>query len=59
MLISATQYAMSLDFREQQGTEHINTKFPLPTLLYAGYVKLINLYYLLELIILKKYNVYL
>ena len=38
----ATQHAMPPEFGRKWGTEYLNTRFPLPTLLYAGYsVKLI------------------
>ena len=42
-LSSATQHAMPPDFGRTWGTECLNTRFPLPTLLCAGYsVKLIS-----------------
>ena len=41
-LSSATQYAMPPESSRKWGTECLNTRFPLPTLLCAGYnVKLI------------------
>ena len=41
-LSSATQHAMPPEFGRKWGTECLNTRFPLPTLLRAGYsVKLI------------------
>ena len=41
-LSSATQHAMPPDFGEKWGMEYLTTRFPLPTLLCAGYsVKLI------------------
>ena len=48
-LSSATQHTMSPEFGRKWGTECLNTRFPLPTLLCAGYsVKLIfNLFYIL------------
>ena len=46
-LSSATQYAMPPELGGKRGTEFLNTKFPLPTLLCAGYnVKLICFFYL-------------
>ena len=40
---SASQYAMPPEFGKKRGTECLNTRFPLPTLLCAGYsVKLIK-----------------
>ena len=45
-LSSATPHAMSLEFGGNWGLECLNTKFSLPTLLYAVYsVKLIFLIY--------------
>ena len=45
-LSSATQHAMPPEFGRKQGTECLNTRFPLPTPLCAGYsVKLIYLIY--------------
>ena len=45
-LSSATQHAMPPEFGRKWGTECLNTGFPLPTLLCAGYsVKLIYLFY--------------
>ena len=42
-LSSATQHAMPPEFGRKSGTECLNTRFPLPTLLCAGYrVKLIK-----------------
>ena len=42
-LSSATQHAMPPEFGRKWGTECLNTSFPLPTLLCAGYsVKLIE-----------------
>ena len=42
-LSSATQHAMPLEYGRKWGTEYLNTGFPLPTLLCAGYnVKLIK-----------------
>ena len=42
VLSSVTQHAMPPEFGRKWGTECLNTKFPLPTLLCAGYsVKLI------------------
>ena len=42
-LSSATQHAMPPEFGRKWGTECLNTSFPLPTLLCAGYsVKLIS-----------------
>ena len=50
-LSSATQHAMPPEFGRKWGTECLNNRFPLPTLLYAGYsVKLI--YYLFNVIFL-------
>ena len=41
-LSSATQHAMSAEFGRKWGTECVNTRFSLPTMLCAGYgVKLI------------------
>ena len=37
MLSSATQNAMPAEFGRKWGTEGLNTRFPLPTLLCAGY----------------------
>ena len=46
-LSSATQHAMPPKFGRKWGTEYLNTRFPLPTLLCAGYsVKLIYIYFL-------------
>ena len=43
---SATQHAMPPEFGRKWGTEWLNTRFLLPTLLYAGYsVKLIIFFY--------------
>ena len=36
-LTSATQHAMPLEFGRKWGTGCLNTRLPLPTLLYAGY----------------------
>ena len=45
-LSSATQHAMPPEFGRKWGTECLNTRFPLPTLLCAGYsVKLILIYF--------------
>ena len=41
---SATQYAMPPDFSGKWGTECLNTTFPLPTLLCAGYSMKLILY---------------
>ena len=42
LLSSATQHAMPSEFGREWGTECLTTRFPLPTLLCAGYsVKLI------------------
>ena len=42
-LSSATQHAMPPEFNRKLGTESLNTRFPLPTPLCAGYiVKLIK-----------------
>ena len=42
-LSSATQHAMPPEFGREWGTECLNTRFPLPTLLCPGYsVKLMN-----------------
>ena len=47
-LSSATQHAMPPEFGRKWGTECLNTRSPLPTLLFAGYsVKLIELLYIL------------
>ena len=35
---SATQHAMPPEFGRKWGTEYLNTRFPLPTLLCAGYI---------------------
>ena len=44
-LSSATQHAMPPEFGRKWGTECLNTRFPLPNQLYAGYsVKLIFIY---------------
>ena len=44
---SATQHAMPQEFGRKWGTESLNTRFPLSTLLCAGYsVKLIYFYLL-------------
>ena len=46
-LSSATQHAMHPEFGRKWGTECLNTRFPLPTLLCAGYsVKLIYFFYI-------------
>ena len=46
-LCSATQHAMPPEFGSMWETECLNTRFPLPTLLCAGYsVKLINFIFL-------------
>ena len=48
-LSSATQHAMPSEFGRKWGTECLNTRFSLPTLLYAGYsVKLIYLFILFK-----------
>ena len=45
-LTSAIQHAMPPEFGRKWGTECLNTRFPLPTLLCAGYsVKLILIYF--------------
>ena len=45
VLSSATQHAMPSELSEKWGTECLNTRFPLPTLLCAGYsVKLILIF---------------
>ena len=47
-LSSATQHAMPLEFGRKWGTECLNTRVPLPTLLCEGYsVKLIYFRYIL------------
>ena len=51
MLSSATKHAMPSQFGEKWRTEYLNTRFPLPTLLCAGYsVKLIYLFNFFQLI---------
>ena len=48
-LSSATQHAMPPELGGKWGTEYLNTRFPLPTLLCAGYsVKQKNIYILLR-----------
>ena len=50
-LSSATQHAMPPEFSRKWGTECLNTRFPLATLLCAGYsVKLIYFYFIESLI---------
>ena len=41
-LSSATQYAVPLEFGRKWGTECLNTRFPLPTMLCAGYSVKLN-----------------
>ena len=42
----ATEHAMPLELGGKWGTEYLNTRFPLPNLLRAGYsVELIYLYF--------------
>ena len=46
-LSSATQHVMPSEFGREWGTECFSTRFPLPTLMCAGYsVKLIFLFYI-------------
>ena len=46
VLLSSAQHAMSPEFGRNWGTECLNTRFPLPTLLCAGYsVKMIHFFY--------------
>ena len=53
-LSSATQHAMPPEFGRKWGTECLNTRFPLPTLLSAGYsVKLIYVIFIFNIFNIK------